>query len=304
MLLATEGVTGVPAQLMTGRAAVAQVPPEQIRDWLTPVVSPIYGIVQALRLCGFVPRWDPLAGPLKEKCDMFRQLHSKTSGAPMLCGPLDRGQLWDRHENRYFAAGGHLVLVLGLDDTDAVTFHDPEGLPFARRSLCSLLDTLTDVGGLVSIEGRVATPTREEMLLSGLQRVAMLRQQYFGHPWMSGPGLRGLVAAIAGRAPMGSKREVLWAGLSARGRAATGLAELSAKVRAEPMLCISLRALALTSATALHALRRDDAKGIADAISEMARWEDELDHVFVRPLGQTEDPHLPPKWEMIDSDNR
>mgnify|MGYP000673903970 CR=1 FL=1 len=81
-------------------------------------------------------------------------------------------------------------------------------------------------------------------------------------------------------------------------------AELSAKVRAEPMLCISLRALALTSATALHALRRDDAKGIADAISEMARWEDELDHVFVRPLGQTEDPHLPPKWEMIDSDNR
>lgn len=216
---------------------------------------------------------------------MFRQFHSKVPSAPILCGPLDRGLLWDRHENRYHASSGHLVLVLGLDGTDAVTFHDPEGLPFARRSLSSLLGALTDEGGLVSIEGRTATPTREDMLLSGFQRVATLRRRYLGHPWMSGPGLRGLAAALAERAPVGSRREVLWTGLSARGRATTGLAELAAQLRAGPTLCTSLTALATTSATALHALRRNDAKGIVDAISDMALWEDELDRVFVTVAG-------------------
>jgi hypothetical protein len=290
MLLIASGMQEPPhVQCLTGRPAVVRVPLQPARDWLAPVVLPTEGVLRGLRLCGFETRCQVVDGPLNERCTMLAGALEVAGGRPILCGPLDRSRLWNRHEGLYSAVPAHFVLILGIDATGLLTLHDPEGMPFAQRPVRHLLNAVQDGGSLISIERSPLAPSRSEILLAALRQTAELREHYSASPDVSARGLRGLVPMLRSAVQVGSARMALHAGLSFRGRCATNLAALAADVGTPRVVGHTLLKLAAESAMALRCLRRDDSVGTSEAIARIADEEDLLDGALAEALGRTSD---------------
>lgn len=290
MLLIASGMQEPPhVQCLTGRPAVIRVPLQPARDWLTPVVLPTEGVLRGLRLCGFETRCHVVGGPIDERCAMLADALEVSCGRPILCGPLDRGRLWNRHEGFYSAVPAHFVLVLGIDATGLLTLHDPEGMPFAQRPVRHVLNALQDGGSLISIQGSSLAPSGSEILLAALRQTAELREHYSASPDVSARGLRGLVPMLRSAVQVGSARMALHAGLSFRGRCATNLAALAADVGAPSVVGRTLFNLAAESAMALRCLRSDDSVGTSEALARIADEEDLLDGALAEALGRASD---------------
>ena len=281
MLLIACGVAEPPhVHCLTGRPALIRVPLQQTRDWLTPVVPPIEGILRGLRLYGFKPQCQVLSGTIEDRYAMFLRVLQMSSGRPVLCGPLDRARLWNRFEGRYSAVSSHFVLVLGVNDAGLVMFHDPEGVPFAQRPVLQLLSALQDGGSLIFVEGSAITLPRSAILAAALRQTAELREEHTAATDVSARGLRGLVPLLKSKVLVGSARMALHAGLSFRGRCAVGLAALADDIGTLPTVCCALTEVAAGSALALRCLRDDESIGTSEAILRIADGEEMLDYAL------------------------
>lgn len=286
MLLIASGMQEPPhVHCLTGRPALIRAPLQPSRDWLTPVVLPTEGVLRGLRLCGFETRFQVVGGPIEDRCAMLLRAVKESSGRPLLCGPLDRGRLWNRYEGLYSAVPAHFVLILGIDATGLLTLHDPEGVPFAQRPVRQFLNALQDGGSLISIEGSARAPSRSEILLSALRQTTELRALYAATSDVSARGLRGLVPMLKSAVQVGSARMALHTGLAFRGRCATSLAALAADIGTPPAVCHALFELAVGSAVALRYLRSDDSVGTSEAITRIADSEDLLDYALAEAVG-------------------
>jgi hypothetical protein len=297
MLLAAYGIEEPPlAHCLTGRPALIRAPLQPAREWLTPAVVPTEGIVRGLRLCGVAPRCRALEGSVEDRCATLARAFEESSGRPLLCGPFDRGRLWNRYEGLYSAVPAHFVLILDLDDAGLVTLHDPEGVPFAQRPARQLLIALQDGGRscLIAVDGRAAMPPRSAILVAALRQTAELRRCHADAPDVSARGLRGLVPMLRSvQHVVGSARMALHAGLAFRGRGATVLAALAAEIGTPPSVGRTLADIAVGSALGLRCLRSDDPAGTSEAIARIADLEDTLDRALAEALDSATDRATP-----------
>jgi len=262
------------AAALTGRPAAIETPLNEPRFWLTPPVVAWDAVSKALDLLSIAGESVllPRSGPEIEKT-CLRLL----SCGPVLWGPLRRDVLWKRVEGRYWAGSTHFVMVLCADDK-GVVYHDPEGLPFARKKLSELIaaKTTDTLSGLVQI---IPGPpiSISEIRYAAIEHIRAVRKLAAARLDNGAMGLSALADALPALKLVGSMRHALDIALANRGRSIAQIRDLL-----EPS-APGLRLLAeysLSCARARWALLHDSVPNLAASVRAMARSESGLDEII------------------------
>jgi hypothetical protein len=166
-------------------------------------------------------------------------------------------------------------MMLEVEKDDQVVFHDPEGMPFSRRSLAALAGAAVSdqPSGIIPLvtQSRVAAVDIQQAAIVQMKRARKLAKldKYGGSA-----GLRALANALISRRLVGSARSALDLALAQRGRA---IAQIRNLLGPDFANTAGLGCYSMDCARARFALGNNSLRSLIDALLAAAVDEDVLD---------------------------
>ena len=266
--------------------------------WFAPFVSPLDGLITALNTLRVSYKFQAinLSTPPGTKYS-FGTLNHWLQNGPVILGPLDRTQLWDRMEARYYRGAAYFVLVLKGKSDGLYWIHDPEGCPYRLVSQEKILLAIRNEkhkSGFLQIRSISEVRSREEIFYHTFLKGAKTRFLAGTRPEGNGRGIRSLSQELELRRLKSSEESALNFALPSLGLSLKRVAEFIADTPRDfeklfpnwEMIKLQLLDVlveyGIDCAYALDELKKYNQTGLYYRFLEMAQKEDVLDDLFLK----------------------
>ena len=231
MALENIGVKNVPhPDCLTTRSFTIRCPRQNPSLWFSPFVTPLEGLLTALKILNVQYSCQVIANSLSEKksLELFRTIEHFLRDGMIILGPLNRTKIWNRINSRYYKGDAYFILIMACYNETHLLVHDPEGCPYFLLSKDKFFSAISGSNfeiGIVQLHPDFDLPSDEEIyfqvLLSGIKSIIRASSQQEG----GSNGLRVLTQEIASRKLKSSVEGVLYFAVPALSLSASHLAE-------------------------------------------------------------------------------
>lgn len=111
---------------------------------LSPLEDPWSRLKNALSILGTEYNYEKIENKSLTNEKILKCLSWVDQG-PVIIGPLDRTEIWDRIESMYFSGDAYFMAVLKREATNELMVHDPEGCPYFNISINRIINALKRV---------------------------------------------------------------------------------------------------------------------------------------------------------------